>query len=112
MSSDDNAMGDTERLYHHYYCTHCQEIVGVHPKEHRDEEHDGRPEIDVHPIEEQDSDGRWIAKSSDMGHFTPHVWMDIEGQEMCGECGAVRIAEEVVERYVDTGTERSENTRD
>ena len=86
------------KLQYQNYCTVCQEIVGIHPQTHRNEEHDGRPEVDVLPIEYQDADGRWIATSHGMGHFSPHVWIDVDGQDMCSECGAVRIDESVVEQ--------------
>ena len=93
---------NTPRLRHTYYCTLCQEIVGTSPKKHRDEVHDGNLQADIAPLENKDSDGRWIAKPEGMGHFTPHVWVDVDGQEMCGECGAVRIAEDVIDQYVST----------
>jgi len=87
-----------------YYCTACKEIVGNRPLEHRANEHDGDHLTGIHLIEDRDTDDRLIAVPSGMGHFTPHIWTDVDGQDMCAECGAVRISDSVVNDYLNSST--------
>lgn len=38
----------------------------------------------------------YLAQPAEMGHYSPHMWMEIDGMEQCGECGAVKIPDEMV----------------
>ena len=73
------------------YCTVCYQVVSD-PVTHRDKEHDSDYTIDIWQIEKM-GDGEYLAQGDDMGHFTPHVFMEVNDHEMCGECGAVKIKE-------------------
>lgn len=86
------AFDEEHSIWDQYYCTDCHEIVGIHPHEHRKEEHEGEALVDIYRIVEKE-DGHPIAMDDGMGHFTPHIWTDVgEDAEVCGECGAVKIA--------------------
>ena len=79
------------RVEHHghgVYCEVCEEV------------HDGTGGCD-HRLDRKmgvlrSSDG-FIAKPADMSHFSPHMWVDVDGMEQCSECGAVKLSEEMVE---------------
>lgn len=77
-------------IWSQYYCTDCQEIVGISPHDHRDEEHDGDPMTDIYRITDE-QDGHLLAKDDGMGHFTPHIWSEVDGVQVCSECGAVKL---------------------
>ena len=75
------------------YCTNCYEVVPMGEiSSHREEEHNGRMDIDLVPIHIE-GDG-YIAQDSSMGHFSPHQFIDVDDHQMCGECGAVKIKTE------------------
>jgi len=74
-------------------CTLCYEVVPMGEiKSHREEVHEGRfADVEIVPIHKE-SKGL-IAKARDMGHFSPHVFHEIDGHQMCGECGGVLVEE-------------------
>lgn len=78
-----NTVGD---LSGKYYCTDCHEIVEI---PHRQDEHDGdmRPDLLQVTVEGRNL----IAIDEQMGHYSPHMWTDVDSEEMCVECGAVLL---------------------
>jgi len=91
-------MNEVDLMSRSFYCTVCK-ILTQNPVDHREDEHDGEWSIDINRVVSEEG-GQWIAQDSDMGHYTPHMWVDVDGQDMCSECGAVKIAEEIVDEYV------------
>lgn len=83
-------------MYNKYFCDECKEVVGSHPVEHRESEHDGNRIVDVLRITEKTPDGDYIAQDDSMGHFTPHIWIESDGLERCGECGAIKISDDQI----------------
>jgi threonine dehydrogenase-like Zn-dependent dehydrogenase len=69
-----------------YYCTRCDEIVEI---PHRKDEHDGDISIDLLQVTVEGRD--LVAIEDNMGHYSPHMWTDVDGHEMCVECGAVLL---------------------
>ena len=109
----DGYASDTERLevidpMADLYCMTCYEVVRLGQSTlHRDVVHDGLMAPDIVPIQATMGEG-FIAQASGMGHFSPHVWMDVDDHEMCGECGAVKVKPEDVPDSLVTDTERGE----
>lgn len=80
-------------LWNKFFCLECQEVVDIG---HASAEHDD-PTVDVYGIDRASaSDSGYIASDRDMGHYSPHVWIEVDGLDMCGECGAVQVPEEVI----------------
>ena len=40
--------------------------------------------------------GSYLTQPADMGHFSPHMFIDVDGYEQCAECGATKIPEREV----------------
>lgn len=116
-------LGELVKRESDHYCTNCYEVVPFgETQAHREEEHDGRFEIDIVPIHIE-SEGL-LAQERGMGHFGPHQWIEVDDHQMCAECGAVQIerrdvSDELVADRTDdessaqmnTGTEHSEGQR-
>ena len=92
--SDGQSLDGT--AYGKLYCTKCRDLVDETSFEHREADHDGAEGPEIVPIVDR-QDGQYIAQRDDMGHVTPHVWMDLEGHQMCGRCHAVKVPTEVIE---------------
>ena len=79
---------------HGVWCYICQEV------------HDGTDGCE-HGLDRKDgikrsTDG-YITDPADMGHFSPHMFGEIDGFEQCLECGATKIPTELVETAVNPG---------
>jgi hypothetical protein len=79
-----------------HYCTTCYEVVRLgQSSSHREEVHDGELEPDIVPIHSAGG-GEFVAQSDKMGHFSPHMWTQIDDHEVCAECGGVKVQPEDV----------------
>jgi len=72
---------------HGIYCYRC---VDVHAST-SDCDHDLGDKAGVERV-----DGGYAAQPNDMGHYSPHIYMEIDGMEMCSDCQRVKIPEEMV----------------
>lgn len=73
---------------HGVYCHACDEVYDSTDEcDHRLDRKSG-----IH--KERDY---YIAQPAEMGHYSPHHWMEIDGIPQCPECGAVRLSKERVE---------------
>ena len=73
---------------HGVWCYVCQEVHNDTGQcEHGLEKKDGI---------ERSMDG-YITDPADMGHFSPHMFHEIDGFEQCMECGATKIPANLVE---------------
>lgn len=86
------------QYFNDWYCKTCQEIVGSQPISHREKEHDGSFDVGLMRIDGQ-SDDQPVATPDDCGHFTPHSFAEVDGQQVCQDCGAVRLSDDVLEEY-------------
>jgi len=81
-------MSRVEHFGHGVYCEKCQDVHdSTDGCDHRFEKKNGvRKEGDY-----------YIAQPPNMGHFSPHMWMDVDDMEVCGECGATKIPKDMVQ---------------
>lgn len=82
-------MSRVHHLGHGIWCYACQEVhEGTDGCEHELGRKDG---IQIH------RDGGYITDPADMGHFSPHQFIEVDGFEQCAECGATKIPAQLVD---------------
>lgn len=73
---------------HGVYCRRCDAV------------HDGTDGCE-HGLGKKDGvrryDDGYVAVPADMGHYSPHMWHEVDGRETCLECGAVKVPEGMLE---------------
>lgn len=73
---------------HGVYCYMCQEVHdGTDGCDHR---------FDKKAGVEKTADG-YAAQPNDMGHMSPHMFVEIDGMKQCTECNRVKIPTELVD---------------
>lgn len=85
-------------LYGHgVYCSRCIEVY----ESTNDCGHNLGAKMGV-----QRTDDGYAAQPDGMGHYSPHVYHEVDGMDTCLECGRVKISTEMVrnDRNNDTDT--------
>lgn len=79
-------------FHNQFWCTEHEEIVSL---AHSNDDCDANDHYEITAI----VDGQPVAKPGDMGHLSPHVWIDVDGLEQCAECEAIKIPDDAVDSY-------------
>lgn len=81
---------------HGVYCYVCQEVYPTASTDPDDDiphcSHDLSNKAGV-----QKGEDGYFAQRNDMGHRTPHLFMDIDGFQTCSECDRVKLPDVLVE---------------
>jgi len=87
-------MSRVEHLGLGVYCRLCDTVYdGTDACDHGLDERDG-----VRPARR--SPTGYVAQPPDMSHHGPHMWIEVEGNEVCHRCEAVQIAPEDIPETV------------